>query len=78
MYVMAIVSSYLTYALYNTQFPAVYIRRPSLVRCILNVVDTVRIQRAETCRRIFHFIIDYQNIFCLLTDQITVLSQNTT
>jgi len=39
---MAIVSSYLIYVLWKTEFQVVYIRLPALVCSILNVVDTVR------------------------------------
>jgi len=39
---MAIVSSYLIYVLWQTEFQVVYIRLPALVCSILNVVDTVR------------------------------------
>jgi len=39
---MAIVSSYLIYFLWKTEFQVVYIRLPALLCSILNVVDTVR------------------------------------
>ena len=39
---MAIVSSYLVYVLWKTEFQVVCIRLPALVCSILNVVDTVR------------------------------------
>jgi hypothetical protein len=39
---MAIVSSYLIYVLWKTEFQVVYIRLRALVCSILNVVDTVR------------------------------------
>jgi len=40
------------------------------------VFDMMMVQWAETCRRIFN--IDYQYVFCFLTEQITILLLNTT
>ena len=39
---MAIVTSYLIYVLWKTEFQVVYIHHPGLVCCILNVADTIR------------------------------------
>jgi hypothetical protein len=66
---MAIVSSFIFYFLWKTEFQVVYIRLPALIRSILNIMDIIR--TVKVC--IFNFSVSFMGSVYPYIDRLLVV-----